>query len=75
MLLSFSATNQLVVTMNRTLTNIVPLPFVAGPANSASAVFTALHVPHQMNVAPAVSSWSIPSEEIDQEINVDDITR
>ena len=75
MLLSFSDTNQLVVTMNRTLTNIFPLPFGAGPANCTSAVFTALHVPHQMNIATAVSSWSIPSEEIDQEINVDDITR
>ena len=69
---SFSATNSLVVTMDRMLTNIFPLPFVARPAISMSAVFTALDVVHKVNVTTAKSSLSILTEESDQEINVDE---
>ena len=46
MLLSFSAINSLVLTIDRTLTNIFPPLFVAGPASSSSIVFRALDVPH-----------------------------
>lgn len=46
MLLSFSAINSLVLTIDRTLTNIFPPPFVAGPASSSSTEFRALDVAH-----------------------------
>ena len=48
---SLSATNSLVVTVDQTLTNIFPLPFVAGPASSTSAVFTALDIAHRTSAA------------------------
>ena len=65
MLPSFSATNSLVVTMDRTLKTVFPLPFVAGPASSTSAVFTVLAVAHKLNVSTTKSSLSIYIEEID----------
>lgn len=74
MLPFFSATNSLVVTMDRTLNTVFPLPFVAGPASSTSAAFTVLAVAHKVNVSTTKSSLSIYIEEIDQEINVDENT-
>ena len=41
---SFGATNSLVTEVDTTLTNIFALPFVAGPASSISAVYTALDI-------------------------------
>ena len=41
---SFGATNSLVANIDTTLTNIFALPFVAGPASSISAVYTALDI-------------------------------
>ena len=41
---SFGATNSLVTKIDTTLTNIFALPFVAGPASSISAVYTALDI-------------------------------
>lgn len=47
---SLGATNSLVVDMDLTLTNVFPLPFVAGPASSTSAVFTALDIAHKTSI-------------------------
>ena len=74
MLPSFSATNSSVVTMDRTLNTVFPLPFVAGPSSSTSAAFTVLAVAHKVNVSTTKSSLSIYIEEIDQKINVDENT-
>ena len=41
MLSSFSATDSLVPTLNRTLRNNFQLPFIAGPSSLISALFTA----------------------------------
>ena len=66
--------------MDTTLTNIFPLPFVAGPASCTSAVFTALDVAHKINVVTATNSLNIPDgtehectpEEIDRARNEDE---
>ena len=70
MLPSFSATNLLSVTMDRTLTNIFPLSLVERPASFTSAVFTVLDVAHKINDATAKSSLDISLDEIHQKINV-----
>ena len=46
---SFGATNSLVSVIDTTLTNIFVLPFVAGPATSTSAVYTALDIADKTN--------------------------
>lgn len=68
MLSTFSATDPLVPTMDRTLTNNFQLPFIARPSSLISAVFTALDVAHKMNVTTAKNSLSVSLEEIDQKI-------
>ena len=45
--------------MDRTLTKIFPLPFIAGTSSFVSAVFTALDVAHKMNVTKAKTSLSV----------------
>ena len=72
MLIIFNSTNSLIVTVDRTLTNILSLPFVARPARSTSTVFKALVVAQKTNVVTAKSSLSVSLEEIDQEINVNE---
>ena len=67
---SFSATNSLSVTMDRTLTKIFPLPFVERPASFTSAVFKVLDVALKINDATVKSSLNISLDEIDQKINV-----
>lgn len=69
MLSSFSATDSLVATLNRTLRNNFQLPFIAGPSSLTSALFTALDVVHKMNVTTVKSSFSVSLEEIGQKIN------
>ena len=68
MLSTFSATDPLVPTMDRTLTNNFQLPFIAGPSSLISAVFTAFDVAHKMNVTTVKNSLSVSLEEIDQKI-------
>ena len=65
---SFSATNSLVYTVDTTLTNIFPLPFVAGPASSTSAVFTSLDIAHRTNIVSSRSSLGDPdiSDQVDE---------
>ena len=69
MLSSFSATDSLVPTIDRTLRNNFQLPFIAGPSSLIYAVFTALNVAHKMNVTTVKSSLSVSLEEIGQKIN------
>ena len=68
MLSTFSATDPLVPTMDRTLTKNYQRSFIAGPSSLISAVFTALDVAHKMNVTTAKNSLSVSLEEIDQKI-------
>ena len=68
MLPSFSATDSLVSTMDRTLTNNFQLHFIAGQSSLISAVFTTLDVAHKMNVTTVKNSLCVSLEEIDKKI-------
>ena len=61
---SFAATNSLVANQEISLTNIFSLPFVAGPASSISAVYTALDTAHRVG---KIASSSPVSSSLDEE--------
>ena len=48
--------------MDTTLTNIFPLPFVAGPASSTSAVFTVLDIAHRTSSVTSRNFVADPNE-------------
>ena len=74
---SLSATNSMVVSVDQTLTSIFPLPFVAGPASSTSAVFTALEIAHKTSAVTSLNNQNTvdPVEEPRVQNSDEEITR